>query len=53
MSNGIHQGGILSPMLFNVHIDDLSTGLTEFKIGCKFNGVFVNRLVYADDTVLS
>ena len=30
----------------------MSTGLTELKIGCNFNGVFVNHLIYADDTVL-
>jgi len=38
--------------LFNVYIDDLSVGLNNLKTGCNFNGVFVNHLVYADDTVL-
>ena len=52
VSNGVRQAGMLSPILFNVYIDDLSTGFTKFKIGCNFNGVFVNHLVYADDTVL-
>ena len=52
VSNGVRQGGILSPSLFNVYIDDLSVGLSKLRIGCNFNGVFVNHLVYADDTVL-
>lgn len=50
--NGVRQGGILSPIFFNVYIDDLSTGLTNLNIGCNFNDVYVNHLVYADDTVL-
>lgn len=52
VSNGVRQGGILSPFLFNVYIDDLSVGLNNLRIGCNFNGVRVNHLVYADDTVL-
>ena len=52
VSNGVRQGGILSPYLFNVYIDDLSKGLASLKVGCNFNGVSVNHLVYADDTVL-
>ena len=52
VSNGVHQGGILCPILLNVYIDDLSIGLTKLNIGCNFNGVFVNHFVYADDTVL-
>lgn len=52
VSNGVRQGGILSPFLFNVYIDDLSTGLNRLKVGCNFNGVSVNHIVYADDTVL-
>jgi len=52
VSNGVSQGGIISPFLFNVYIDDLSVGLSNLKTGCNFNGVFVNHVVYADDTVL-
>ena len=40
------QVGILSPILVNVYIHDLRTGLTKLKIGCTFH------LVYADDTLL-
>ena len=53
VSNGVF-GVVFSPppILFNIYITDLSTGLTKLKIGCNFNGVFVNHLVYADGTVL-
>ena len=52
VTNGVREGRILSPKLFYVYIDDLSIGLSGLKIGCNFNGHFVNHLVYADDTVL-
>ena len=52
MSNGVRQCGILSPILFNIYVDDLSAKLINLKIGCKINDVYVNRLMYADDTVI-
>ena len=52
VSNGVRQGSILSPTLFNVYIDCLSKELLNAKFGCIFNGSCFNHLVYADDTVL-
>lgn len=50
--NGVRQGGILSPLLFNVYVDDLSELLNICKIGCCHSGVLINHLMYADDLVL-
>ena len=52
VSNGVRQGGILSPMLFNVYVDDLSGELNSKNVGVKYNGVIINHLMYADDLVL-
>ena len=52
VSNGVRQGSILSPSLFNVFMDDLSSLLSNTFSGCYFNGQNFNHLFYADDTVL-
>ncbi len=51
-TNGVRQGGILSPVLFNLYVDNLSEKLNSLDIGCYVNSVCYNHLIYADDTVL-
>ena len=38
VANGVRQGGILSPMLFNIYIDSLSDILNKFTIGGSIGG---------------
>uniref|UniRef100_A0A3P9KQQ7 Reverse transcriptase domain-containing protein n=1 Tax=Oryzias latipes TaxID=8090 RepID=A0A3P9KQQ7_ORYLA len=52
VSNGVQQGGILSPFLFNVYIHDLSTNLNLCKTGCVVGCQTFNHLMYADDLVI-
>ena len=52
VSNGVRQGGVLSPILYNVFICDLSILLSQCKVGCFYNDVCMNHLLYADDSVL-
>jgi len=50
--NGIKQGGILSPKLFNIYVNVLSEQLNSVMVGCCLNGKIINHLYYADDLVL-
>ena len=52
VSNGVKQGGIISPVLFNVYMDDLSCKLNRSNIGGRIGGEIVNHLSYADDLCL-
>ena len=47
VSNGVRQGGILSPFLFIWTVN-----LKECPTGCIAGGTIVNHLMYADDIVL-
>ena len=51
-SNGVRQGGIISPVYFNIYMDGLSNDLKRSKIGCKINGEILNHLLYADDSCI-
>ena len=51
-SNGVKQGGVLSPLLFNVYLDELILLLREQGVGCHMNGMFVGAFCYADDVTL-
>ena len=54
IGNGVHQGCILSPCLFNFYAEDITrnAGLEEAQAGIKIAGRNINHLRYADDTTL-
>ena len=51
---GVCQGCILSPCLFNLHVEYIMryAGLDEAQAGIKIAGRNINHLRYADDTIL-
>uniref|UniRef100_A0A8C6LZR9 Reverse transcriptase domain-containing protein n=1 Tax=Nothobranchius furzeri TaxID=105023 RepID=A0A8C6LZR9_NOTFU len=51
-TNGVKQGVVLSPVLFNFYMDELSQQLNNCRTGCMIGSTLVNRLMYADDLVI-
>jgi len=49
VTNVVKEGGILSPLLFNIYIDDLSLTLSKSNIGCRLGGRHINHIVYVDE----
>ena len=52
VGNGVKQGGIISPILFNIYMDELSMHLNSSGIGGYLGTAFINHLCYADDLCL-
>ena len=49
VTNGVRQGGVLSPKLFNLYIDGLSNILNNCTTGGFLCGKRINYMLYADD----
>ena len=52
VSNGVRQGAILSPLLFNLYMDHLSGELKECRTGCLVGDRLMNQMLYAGDLVV-
>ena len=49
---GVRQGGILSPCLYCIYVDELIKVLESMKVGCYILETFMAALLYADDIAL-
>lgn len=52
LSHGVRQGGVLSPILFALYVDKMLCKLNESELGCRFNGLPIAALMYADDILI-
>ncbi len=50
--NGVKQGGVLSPVLFTLYIDELLIRLKQSGLGCYIGHTFDGAFGYADDVNL-
>jgi len=49
---GVRQGGVLSPYLFSLYVDDVITALMNSGYGISVGNIFTGCIIYADDTIL-
>ena len=52
ISSGVKQGGVLSPFVFTVYINDLFGLLRKAGIGCHIQNKFLAAIMFADDLAL-
>ena len=49
---GVRRGGVLSPMLFAINVDDIIDELKSSQEGCSIGGLYLGCVMYADDLLL-
>jgi len=52
LKTGTRQGGVISPVLFTVFIDDVLVKLDNSGFGCRIQNICSNAFMYADDLLL-
>ena len=52
VSNGVNQGGVASPIIFCLDIDELLLKLADIGVRCWFGKFYIGMLAHADDIVL-
>ena len=49
VTSGVKQGGVISPKLFTLYVNDLLVLLRKTRVGCHIDSTFVGAIMFADD----
>jgi len=52
LKTGVRQGGVQSPYLFSIFIDDLVKYVSKANVGCRIRAICNAIFFYADDVIL-
>ena len=52
LSCGVRQGGVLSPHLFSIYVDDVIDKITRSNTGCNVRLMCISIFMYADDILI-
>ena len=52
VTNGVKQGGVISPLLYCIYIDGLIRELIASEVGCYMGGCYAGVFMFADDLKL-
>ena len=52
LKRGVRQGSVLSPLLFNLYVNEMLNSMVKSEMGCVIGSSRMNVIAYADDLVL-
>ena len=52
IGNGVRQGAVISPVLFNIYMNDIFQILRNSRVGCEIDNFYFGLIGYADDFAL-